>query len=309
MADMAEDAETLRDLTTESANASATALDTKSALEIAAIINAEDRTVPIAIATALPQIARVIEAAATAIAHGGRLIYVGAGTSGRLGALDASECPPTFGVNYETVEYVMAGGTAALAAASEASEDSRALGIHDIGERDPAAKDLVIGIAASGRTPYTLAAVEYAHKAGATTACIACNLNSPLAAAVDLPIEIEVGAEVISGSTRMKAGTAHKLVLNMISTGAFTRLGFIYDNLMVNVQLKNEKLVARATAILERICAVDSATAEHTLAAAGRHLPTAIVMLKRGLGAGSARQRLAAAHGNVRRALEDSKPI
>jgi len=290
-------------LATESRNQSAHDLDTKSALEIATLMNAEDTKVATAIQKALPHIARVIDAAAAAISSGGRVIYVGAGTSGRLGALDASECPPTFGVSYDTVQYVMAGGAAALGAAAEANEDSRELGERDIAARNPGAKDLVVGIAASGRTPYTIAALEFARRAGSKTACVVCNTGSALADAVELPIEVEVGAEVVSGSTRLKAGTAQKLVLNMITTGAFTRLGYIYDNLMVNVKLSNEKLVERGIGILQQITAADRTSAERALRDAENHVPTALIMLSRGVSAQQARLRLSASNGNVRRAM------
>jgi N-acetylmuramic acid 6-phosphate etherase len=299
-----EDLTKLRALTTEGVNQRASALHTKSALEIAEIINAEDRTVPLSVGKALPLIARVIDAAADAIGGGGRLIYVGAGTSGRLGALDASECPPTFGVSYETVQYVMAGGPQALGAASEASEDSRELGERDIAARNPNPNDLVIGIAASGRTPYTVAALQYARKHGARTGCVVCNVGSPLAAAVELPIEVEVGPEVVSGSSRMKAGTAQKLVLNMITTAAFTRLGYVYDNLMVNVKLSNAKLLERGVSILHRILGASREQAEQALHGSELSVPVALLMLKFGDSPEHARERLRSVHGHVGKALD-----
>ncbi|GAC1650104.1 MAG: N-acetylmuramic acid 6-phosphate etherase [Acidobacteriaceae bacterium] len=292
-------------LATEGRNERARDLDTKSALEIATIINAEDETVAGAVKQALPQIARLIDAAATSIQGGGRVIYVGAGTSGRLGALDASECPPTFGVGYEVVQYVMAGGPAALGAAAEANEDSREAGERDMAARDPGAGDLVVGIAASGRTPYTVAAVEYARHRGATTGCVVCNRGSELAMVVELAVEVEVGPEVVSGSTRMKAGTATKLVLNMITTGAFTKLGYVYDNLMVNVKLSNAKLRERGIGIVQQGTGVARESAEKALAAAGDQVPTAMVMLKAQVSATEASERLARAKGNVRRAMGD----
>lgn len=301
---MDQDLARLRSLGTEAANQRAAALDTKSALEIATLINIEDQIVPMAVQKAIPQIARVIDAAAEAMQRGGRLIYVGAGTSGRLGALDASECPPTYGVSYEMVQYVMAGGPAALGAASEASEDSREQGERDIAARNPGLNDMIIGLTASGRTPYTLAAVEYARNHGAKTACIVCNNGSPLAAAVEMPIEVEVGPEVVSGSSRMKSGTAQKLVLNMISTGAFTRLGYVYGNLMVNVKLSNAKLIERGIAIVQQVLGLDRASALSALEAADRHVPTALVMVTRGISAAEARERLSATNGNVRKAIE-----
>ena len=213
----------IRKLGTEQSNTAAADLDTKSALEIAQIMNDEDARVPAAVEEELPQVAKVIDMVAQAIAKKGRLIYVGAGTSGRIGALDASECPPTFNTDPKTVQYVVAGGPKALGAAAEANEDSPALGRKDIAKLKPGKRDVVIGLAASGRTPYTIAAVEYARKRGAKTACVVCNTGSPLAAAVQVPIEINVGPEVLAGSTRLKAGTAQKLVLNMISTALMVR--------------------------------------------------------------------------------------
>jgi N-acetylmuramic acid 6-phosphate etherase len=291
-------------LGTEQQNAASADLDTKSALEIAEIMNAEDAQLPAAVAKALPQVARVIDMVAKAIAKKGRLIYVGAGTSGRLGALDASECPPTFSTDPKTVQYVMAGGPKALGAAVEANEDSPELGRKDIAKLKPGKKDVVIGIAASGRTPYTIAACEYARKKGARTACVVCNIGSPLAAAVEVPIEVSVGPEVLAGSTRLKAGTAQKLVLNMITTGAMTRLGYVFGNLMVNVHLKNAKLVERGIGIVEKATGADREQAIATLKAAKNHVPTAIVMLKASVTAKVAEKRLKKAGGNVRKALK-----
>jgi N-acetylmuramic acid 6-phosphate etherase len=290
-------------LGTEQQNASSRDLDTRSALEIAQIMNAEDAKVPQAITTALPRIAQVIDMVADAISGKGRLIYVGAGTSGRLGALDSAECPPTFNTDPKTIRYVIAGGEKALGNAVEANEDSPELGRRDIARLRPGKKDIVVGIAASGRTPYTIAACEYARKKGAKTACVVCNIGSPLAAAVDVAIEVNVGPEVLAGSTRLKAGTAQKLVLNMITTGAMTRLGYIYGNLMVNVHLKNAKLVERGIGIVQKATGTDRDTAIATLKAAENHLPTALVMLKAGLSRRDAEHRLKKAYGNVRKAI------
>jgi len=290
-------------LATEQPNAASADLDTKSSLEIAQIMNAEDARVPEAVSKALPQVAKVIDMVADAIAKKGRLIYVGAGTSGRLGALDASECPPTFDTDPKTVQYVIAGGPKALGAAVEANEDSPALGRRDIAKLKPGKKDVVIGLAASGRTPYTIAAVEYARKKGARTACVVCNTGSPLAAAVDVPIEVNVGPEVLAGSTRLKGGTAQKLVLNMITTGAMTRLGYVYGNLMVNVHLKNKKLVERAIGIVQKATAADRDQAVAALTAAKNHVSTAIVMLTAKVSAKEAVKRLKKVKGSLRAAI------
>jgi N-acetylmuramic acid 6-phosphate etherase len=293
----------LRKLATEIPNLGAAELDTKSALEIARVMNEEDKKVPLAVERALPQIAEAIDAIAASLGNGGRLIYVGAGTSGRIAALDASECPPTFNVDPKTVRYVMAGGEAALARAAEYNEDSREAGEKDLAKLRPGRKDVVVGIAASGRTPYTVAAVEYARHKGARTVAVSCNPNSPLEKAAEIGIVVEVGPEVVSGSTRMKAGTAQKLVLNMLSTGAMARLGYVYGNLMVNVHPRNQKLVERALGIIQRIRGVDREAAVRALAAGGQSVPVALVMMKAGVGTGEAQRRLNAAKGNVRRAM------
>jgi N-acetylmuramic acid 6-phosphate etherase len=294
----------LRKLTTETPNLAAADLDTKSSLEIARIINNEDKKVANAVERALPQVAQAIDAIAAAIGNGGRLIYVGAGTSGRIAALDASECPPTFNVDPRTVQVVMAGGEAALSRAAEYNEDSRFAGEHDIAKLRPTKNDVVVGIAASGRTPYTIAAVEYAGRKGAKTVAVTCNPNSPLDKAADIGIVAEVGPEVVSGSTRMKAGTAQKLVLNMLTTGAMARLGYVYGNLMVNVHPRNQKLAERALSILQRIAGVGRDEAESALAAAGQSVPVALVMLRAGVTKSEAQRRLKAANGHVRKAMK-----
>lgn len=293
----------IQQLGTERRNRSAKSLDTKSALAIARLINREDCKVPRAVAKAVPQIAKGIEVIASQLAKGGRMIYVGAGTSGRIAALDASELPPTFNTDPKTVQYVIAGGDAALSAAAEYNEDSEELGKRDIARKNPGKKDVVVGIAASGRTPYTVAAVRYAKKKGARTIAIACNPGSPLEKAADISIVVVVGPEVISGSSRMKAGTAQKLVLNMLSTGAMARLGYVYGGLMVNVHLKNEKLIERGIGVLQEAMSVDRKTAEHTLKAAGNLVPTAMIMLRHQLGRAAAEKRLRRFNGNVRKAL------
>jgi N-acetylmuramic acid 6-phosphate etherase len=295
----------LGDLGTEQQNRMSLNFDTKSALEIAQIINAEDAKVAAAVKRTLPAVAKAIEAIAHALSNGGRLIYVGAGTSGRIAALDASECPATFNADPHSVQYVMAGGPRALASAAEFNEDSRELGASDIAKRRPTRNDVIVGIAASGRTPYTIAAVEYAKSRGAVTVGIACNKDSELGRVADIEIAVEVGPEVVSGSTRMKAGTAQKLICNMLTTGAFTRLGYVYGNLMVNVHLKNKKLLTRGINILMKAAGVDRATAEKALKISGNHLPVALVSLKTGVSVTDAQRRLEAAHGNVRRAIEE----
>ena len=291
------------ELETEQHNSASAALDTMSALEIARVLNAEDQKVAAAVEQALPQIAQAIDLIANAILSGGRLIYVGAGTSGRLAALDASECPPTFGIDPKTIQYVIAGGPKALSRAAEYSEDSRASGRLDLRKRKPGKKDIVVGLAASGRTPYTIAALGYARKKGAKTVAVVCNPNSELGQLADIEIVIEVGSEVVSGSTRMKAGSAQKMALNMLSTGAMARLGYVYGNLMVNVQILNRKLVERGLAILERAAGVDRQSAAKTLKAADNHVAVALIMLKTGLDRKQAIQRLTSVNGNVRQAV------
>jgi N-acetylmuramic acid 6-phosphate etherase len=295
----------IRKLSTEQQNASSSELDTKSALDIARIINAEDKKVARAVERALPQIAKAIDVIAEAIRKGGRLIYVGAGTSGRIAALDASECPPTFNTDPKTVQYVIAGGPAALSSATEASEDSRTMGERDIARRKPGKNDVVVGIAASGRTPYTIAAIEFARKKGARTVAVVCNPDSELGRSAEIEIVAQVGPETLSGSTRMKAGTAQKMVLNMLTTGAMARLGYVYGNLMVNVHTKNDKLVERGLSILERVAGVDHETAVRALNAASGRVPVALVMLKTGLGPIRAQQKLKQFKGNVRKAIQD----
>jgi N-acetylmuramic acid 6-phosphate etherase len=290
-------------LGTEQQNAASLDLDRKSALEIATVMNTDDAKVPQAVAAALPKIAKLIDMVAEAIDKGGRLIYVGAGTSGRLGALDAAECPPTFNTDPKTIRYVIAGGEKALGNAVEANEDSPQLGRRDIAKLKPGKKDVVVGIAASGRTPYTIAACEYAKKKGAKTACVVCNTDSPLAKAVDVAIEVNVGPEVLAGSTRLKAGTAQKLILNMISTGAMTRLGYVYGNLMVNVHLKNAKLVERGIGIVQKATGTTRDEAIAVLKKAKNKANVAIVMIEAGLTAKDAEKRLKKANGHVRKAI------
>lgn len=294
----------LKELETEQRNRATTKLDRMSALEIVTVMNREDATVPRAIRPLLPQIAEAVDAVAHSLASEGRLIYVGTGTSGRIGALDASESSPTFGISTRYVQFLIAGGTKALWKATEASEDSTAAGQRDMARRKPGRLDVVIGIAASGRTPYTISALQYARRKGAKTVAIACNPGSALAKAAHIRIEVNVGPEVLAGSSRLKAGTAQKLVCNMITTGAMARLGYVYSNLMVKLRLKNEKLLERGIGIVEMLGEVDRKTAVRTLKAAGMDVPVALVMLLAGVKRRAAETRLKKAAGSVRRAIE-----
>jgi N-acetylmuramic acid 6-phosphate etherase len=291
-------------LLTEQLNPASAAIDRLSTEEALRIINAEDRQVAAAVEREIPSIARAVDAIAAAFEGGGRLFYIGAGTSGRLGVLDASECPPTFGVPPEMVQGVIAGGPAALSRATEATEDDPAVGVHDLQARGFTARDVLVGIAASGRTPYVLGAIAEARRLGAVTIGISCTPDSELSHAVEIPIAPLPGPEVVAGSTRMKAGTAQKLVLNMLTTGAFIRLGYVYGNLMVNVQPKNAKLVDRARRIVAQAAGVSYERAAGLLDEGGRSVRTAILMAKTGLGREEAEQKLAAAGGKIRKALD-----
>jgi N-acetylmuramic acid 6-phosphate etherase len=293
----------LRTLKTEKPHRATANFDSMSALEIATLMNREDALVPRAIKRVLPQIAEAIDLIAKQLARGGRLIYVGTGTSGRIGALDAVETSPTFGVEASMIQFVMAGGDRALGKATEASEDNRAMGRLDTAARKPHKSDVIVGIAASGRTPYTIAALEYARKKGAATIAVVCNHGSDLARIAQLAIEVDVGSEVLTGSTRLKAGTAQKLVCNMLSTGAMTRLGYVYGNLMVNLRPKNQKLFERAISIIEHVAGVEREVAIRTLTSADMSVPRALVMLKSNVSKSEAARRLKRAHGVVRKAL------
>jgi N-acetylmuramic acid 6-phosphate etherase len=299
----------LRRLRTEQSHPDATDLDRKSPLEIATLINAEDATVARAVARALPEIARAIDLVAAALRKGGRLIYVGAGTSGRIAALDAAECPPTFNVSPRSVQFLIAGGPKALATAHEASEDDTQLAHAEMARRKPGKNDVVLGIASSGRTPFTVAAIEYARSHGAKAIALTCNRNSPLERAAHFAIVTEVGPEVLTGSSRMKAGTAHKMVLNMISTGAMTRLGYVYGNLMVNLSVKNEKLKQRAISILEQATGADHATATCALETSGNRTPVALVMLAANVSRAQAAAALKKSAGHVRNAIAQARAM
>ncbi len=293
----------LRRLTTEQANPASAGLDLKSPLEIVRIINLEDAKVAVAVRRALPQIALAIEVIAKRLQNGGRLIYVGTGTSGRIAALDAVECGPTFNVDPLRVQFVIAGGLRALEAAVESNEDSSEMGARAIAERKPGKKDVVVGIAASGRTPFTIAAISYARRHGSKTVAVTCNRNSALGKVAHIEIVAEVGPEVISGSTRMKAGTAQKMILNMLSSGAMTRSGYVYGNLMVNVRMNNEKLLKRGATILERATGLDNDTAKAALRASGNSVPTALLMIESRCSKADAENALKKVSGNVRKAL------
>jgi N-acetylmuramic acid 6-phosphate etherase len=290
-------------LLTEQPNPASASIDALPTEEVLRIINQEDRKVADAVGRELASIARAVDAIVAAFERHGRLFYIGAGTSGRLGVLDASECPPTFSVPPEKVQGIIAGGEAALSRATETTEDDPAVGVRDLLARGFTERDVLVGIAASGRTPYVLGAVAEARRMGAVTVGISCTPESELARAVAIPITPLVGPEVVAGSTRMKAGTAQKLVLNMLSTAAFIRLGYVYGNLMVNVQPKNIKLVDRARRIVAQAAGVSYQRAGELLAAAGNSVRTAILMGKSGLGREEAERRLAESGGRIAQAL------
>ncbi len=298
--------------TTESRNPATLDIDIVSTLELVQLMNAEDQRVAQAVAGELPQIAAAIDAIAARMERGGRLIYLGAGTSGRLGVLDASECPPTFGTPPERVVALIAGGLDALTTAVEGAEDDGAAGARDIAALAVGAADSVVGIAASGRTPYALGGLEAARQRGALCVGLACNRPTPMEARCEIVIAPVVGPEVISGSTRLKAGTAQKMVLNMLSTGVMVRLGKTYSNLMVDVQATNEKLQQRARCIVLEASEsanqrISESAADAMLTACAGEVKTAIVAFLAGVAPEVARARLAAAGGRVRGAVEGRK--
>lgn len=299
-----DDAENLDSLPTEQPNPRSRDLDTRSSLEIARIINTEDATVATAVEKALPEIAKAIDWITDALSRGGRLIYVGAGTSGRLAALDAAEIPPTFNTAPTMVQAIIAGGTGAFNRALEANEDSGESAVREIKKRRLGKKDVVVGIAASGRTPFTIAALTAASRVGAKTIAIVCNPDTELERSADLAIVIETGPEVVCGSTRMKAGTAQKMALNMISTGAMVRLGYVYGNLMVNMHRSNSKLAKRSVRIIQHALAMDKDKAQTALEKANYSMAGAIVMAKTKISRTEAEGLLKAANGNVRKAIE-----
>ena len=292
---------------TEQRNPRTRGIDAKSTIEILRAIHLEDASVAKAVSGALPTIARAVEAIAGALQRGGRLFYVGAGTSGRLAALDAAELPPTFGTPPRMVQAVIAGGRRALTRAVEGAEDNRTLGARDLAARGLNAKDAVVGIAASGETPYVLGALEFAKRKGAITIGITSNPHSPIARVAQISIVTPTGPEVITGSTRLKAGTAQKLVLNMLSTATMIRLGRAYDNWMIGVALTNRKLRARGLRILMEASGAGVAESTRALRQSGHNLAAALIMLKTGASAQQARRLLRDTHGHVHNALNRTK--
>ena len=294
---------------TERRNPRTASIDLATPLEIVDLINAEDSSVPAAVATQREQIARALEIAERCFRAGGRLFYVGAGTSGRLGVLDASECPPTFGSDPEMVQGIIAGGLPALTRAQEGAEDIVENGAKEMDAHGVGSNDFVVGIAASGTTPYVGAALERAKQLGASTAVVACSPPPPdLVARLDVAIVPIVGPEVVTGSTRMKAGTATKLVLNMITTGAMIRLGKTYGNLMVDLRATNNKLVDRSQRIVVEVCGISRQEAQSLLERAGKSVKTAIVMQKKNVGREEAERLLAENGGVIRRVIPDAPP-
>ena len=291
-------------MTTEDSNPYTVDIDTLPTSQVLRRINAEDATVAAAVERELPAITAVVDRVVDAFRAGGRLIYVGAGTSGRLAVLDAAECPPTFSTDPRQVQALLAGAPTALTRSVEGTEDDEAQGAREVDALAVDRRDVVLGIAASGRTPYVAGALRRARERGAFTAALVANPDGPVAAAAELVIAPRTGPEVIAGSTRMKAGTAHKMVLNMISTAAMIRTGHTYGNLMVNVQATNSKLRERARRIVAQATGVDAGSAVRALAEADGQVKTAIVMLLAGVPAAEARERLARADGVVRRALQ-----
>jgi N-acetylmuramic acid 6-phosphate etherase len=291
---------------TEQPNPNSHNIDQLPTLEMLQTINDEDQKVASAVRAVLPTIAEAVDAIYERMARGGRLIYAGAGTSGRLGVLDAAECVPTFGTPPELVVGLIAGGYDAMFNSIEGAEDRVEAGLNDVRALNLTERDVVVGIAASGTTPYVLGALNYAMRIGALTIGLACNMPAPVLDAAQIKIGVVVGPEVITGSTRMKAGTAQKLVLNMMSTAVMVRLGKVYGNLMVDVQITNEKLGRRARGIVQEVTGVDAARADYLLRAAGGSAKVAIVMHLRKTDASNARALLEAADGQLRRVIEES---
>ena len=296
--------QTLSTLITEQRNPNSMNVDCLSALEIVQLMNEEDKQVPLAIEKCLPQIAQAVERIVAAFQQGGRLVYIGAGTSGRLGVLDASECPPTFGVSPEMVKGIIAGGERALRHPIEGAEDSKAQAVVDLQAIQFSSKDVLVGIAASGRTPYVIGALEYAKSLGSVMVSIASNPNSAMANIVDIAIDTVVGPEVLTGSSRLKSGTAQKLVLNMLTTASMILMGKCYQNLMVDVQASNEKLKARAIRIVMQATDCDKAIAEETLKQADQNAKLAIMMILSGLDRAQAEALLEKHQGKLQLALK-----
>jgi N-acetylmuramic acid 6-phosphate etherase len=288
---------------TEQRNSRSRGLDEKSTLDVLRILNREDARVAPAVRRELPNIARAVEAIVAAFRSGGRLIYIGAGSSGRIAILDAAECPPTFGTPPRMVQAIMAGGARALMGAAEGAEDSAAAGARDLKRAKVSRRDVVVGITASGNTPYVLGALKFARRHGAVTVGVTSNARSPLASEAQIMIAPDTGPEAIAGSTRLKAGTAQKMVLNLLSSASMVRIGRVYGNWMVHVALTNRKLRGRAARILEEAADLTPSEAEHALRHAGHDLPAAIVMAKTGADLRDAKSILTKTGGNVRQAL------
>lgn len=292
-------------LVSETRNPQTMDLDALSTLELVHCFNQQDTQVALAVKETLPEVARAVDAAANALKAGGRIIYMGAGTSGRLGVLDASECPPTFGVPHGLVVGLIAGGPGALLKAVEGAEDSLQLGEEDLKALNLTAQDLVVGLAASGRTPYVIGGLKYANQTGCTTVAISCNPDSPIAREADIAISPVVGPEALTGSTRLKSGTAQKLVLNMISTGAMVKFGKVYQNLMVDMKATNVKLIDRACRMVVEATGITREDAEALLKQTDFDVKPAILMALSGLDAAAAREKLSAHQGFLRAALEN----
>jgi len=288
---------------TEQRNAASRNLDRMTAMEIVRLMNREDLKVAIAVRPELPAIARAVDAIVSGIRKGGRLLYVGAGSSGRMGVLDAAECPPTFGTSPKLVQALIAGGRRAITHAVEGAEDSTRNGERDLRAKRLTQNDVVVGIAASGTTPYVLGALKYARRRGATTVAVTSNLRMPVGRLAKIVIAPEVGPEVLTGSTRLKAGTSQKMVLNMLSTAVMARLGHAYENLMIDVVITNEKVAERALRIVAEASGKKVSAAERALWAAGHNMRVALVMLKRGVGAREAKKLITEARGDLRKAL------
>ncbi len=295
----------LSHLTTEQVNEKTRMLDASSTLDIVRMMNDEDQQVAYAVKKQLPQIAAAIELIYARLKRNGRLFYIGAGTSGRLGIMDAAECPPTFGTHPEQVQGIIAGGNEALRTAIEGIEDDPLQGEADLKSYQFTGKDILVGITASGRTPYVLGAITYARYQKAATVAITCNPGSPLGQQVDLPIEVEVGPEVLLGSTRLKAGTAQKMILNMLSTGTMVKLGKVYQNLMVDLEPLNQKLRQRALRLIQLATSCQHTEAKHAFINSGGEIKTAIVSLLTGLSPEQARERLTINQGQIRKAIKD----
>ena len=290
---------------TEQRNAASKNIDRMSSLEIVRLMNREDRKVAAAVEREVPAIARAVDTIVRSLRTGGRLIYVGAGSSGRLAILDAAECQPTFGISRETVQALIAGGRRAITSAVEGAEDSMKNAVKDLRRAKLSKKDVVVGVAASATTPYVLGAVKYAKKKGAATIGVAANREGQLRKLANIFIAPEVGPEVLTGSTRLKAGTAQKMVLNMLSTAAMVEMGHAYENLLIDMEMTNQKLEGRAVRILQAASGKNVSAAEHALRSAGHNMRVGLIMLRRGVDAAEARKLLGKANGNLRAALSE----